>query len=124
METTAKVPITRRKANTKAKRDPHELVMTHPLRSKGKTDAELTADGAVEGVVANAVLLKTWSQYPLGTLDLTALVSSLGALTDAVNRGEMSAAESLLMTQAVSLNVIFVNLAARGHKAMHQRAEA
>jgi hypothetical protein len=46
---------------------------------------------------------------------VTALLSSLDAVTAAVNRGEMAAADSLLMTQAVSLNAIFVDLAARGH---------
>ena len=85
--------------------------------AKGKTDAELTADAVIEGIAANAFLLQTWSKYPLGTLDVTALVNSLDDATAAVNRGDMAAAESLLITQAVALNTIFVNLAARGHQA-------
>lgn len=105
------------KANAKTKREPHQLVMTHPLHAKGKTDAELTTDAAIEGIAANAFLLQTWSKYPLGALDVTALVSALDDATAAVNRGEMAAAESLLMTQAIALNTIFVNLAARGHQA-------
>ena len=113
METTAQAPITKRKANTKATRKPHQLVMTHPLNAKGKTDAELTADAAIEGIAANGFLVQTWSKYPLGALDVTALVNSLDDATAAVNRGDMAAAESLLMTQAVSLNTIFVNLATR-----------
>ena len=117
MSRDAQTPPLKRKANTKAKRAPHELVMTHPLHAKGKTDAELTADAAIEGVAANAFLLQTWSKYPLGTLDITALMSSLDDAAAAVNRGEMAAAESLLMTQAIALNTIFVNLAARGHQA-------
>ena len=113
----AKAPPTKRKANTKAKRAPDQLVLTHPLHAKGRTDAELTADAATEGVAANAFLVQTWSTYPLGTLDVTALVNSLDDANAAANRGDMAAAESLLMTQAVSLNAIFVNLAARGHQA-------
>lgn len=112
-----KAPPMKRKANTKANRTPNTLVLTHPLHAKGKTDAELTADAAIEGIAANALLLQTWSKYPLGTLDITALMSSLDQATAAVNRGEMAAAESLLMAQAIALNTIFVNLAARGHQA-------
>lgn len=117
MSRDAQTPPLKRKANTKAKRGPKELVLTHPLHAKGKTDAELTADAAIEGIAANAFLLQTWSKYPLGTLDITALMSSLDDAAAAVNRGEMAAAESLMMTQAIALNTIFVNLAARGHQA-------
>ena len=58
----ATAPSMKRKANTKAKRAPDHLVLTHPLHAKGKTDAELTADAAIEGIAANAFLLQTWSK--------------------------------------------------------------
>lgn len=117
-------PMTKRKANTKAKREPNTLVLRHPASAKGKTPDELTADATTEGIAANGILLQTWSKYPFGALDITALVRSLDAVTASVKRGDMSTAESLLITQAVSLNAIFVNLAKRSALNMTEYLDA
>ena len=107
-------------ANTeKPNRNPDALYLAHGTENR-KTAAELDADSIVDGVSLNAGLLRKWYG---GALDLTALVASMDDAIAAVNRGDMRPAESMLMSQAVALNVLFVNMFHRAHDAQYVQTQ-
>jgi hypothetical protein len=60
--------------------------------------------------VGSAAVIEAWSQ---GGHDVNALVTELAAQVEAVNSGEMRRAEGLLISQAHTLDAIFVNLMRR-----------
>lgn len=60
--------------------------------------------------VGSAAVIEAWSQ---GGHDVNALVTELAAQVGAVNNGEMTRAEGLLIAQAHTLDAIFVNLMRR-----------
>lgn len=60
--------------------------------------------------VGSAAVIEAWSQ---GGHDVNALITELAAQVEAVNSGEMRRAEGMLISQAHTLDAIFVNLMRR-----------
>jgi hypothetical protein len=79
----------------------------------GKTEDRLVADLVAQGVATNASVAVHFVRPQHGELSLTDMVASLREHGEAVNRGDLSAAERMLNAQAAALNVIFCELARR-----------
>ena len=80
-----------------------------------KTQARVLADHAVGGVIGNTAVMHAYAEAIHTNLDFAECWSALTATVGQVNAGDLSAAESMLMTQAIALNAIFVELARRAH---------
>jgi hypothetical protein len=91
-------------------------------RKPGKTDEESLAALAVVGLASNSATIADWSEHVLGDVDLTACFSAVTDSAARVNAGDLGEAEALLIAQACSLNVIFIDLArrARGSQFLDQ----
>lgn len=79
----------------------------------GKSEDRLLTDLIAEGEASNASLALRFVHDEHGEGSLTDMVASLRAHGEAVNRGDLSAAERLLNAQAVALNTIFSEMARR-----------
>ena len=90
----------------------------------GKTDDRLHTDLVTTGLVSNASTAMRFVQHERGTLSLTDMVESLREHGEAVNRGDLSSAESMLSAQAVALNAIFGEMARRAALNMGERLPA
>lgn len=82
-------------------------------RRPGITEDRLIADLVAEGEATNASNALRFVQAEHGELSLTEMLKALHAQGEAVNRGDLSAAERMLNSQAVALNAIFGELARR-----------
>ena len=80
-----------------------------------KTKARVLADHAVGGVIGNTAVMHAYAEAIHTNLDFTECWSALTATVSQVNAGDLSAAESMLVTQAIALNAMFVELARRAH---------
>lgn len=84
----------------------------------GRSRERQRADLGLGGVVTNARTSATFGSHLMGELDLTECVAALTEKTQAVQAGDLSGAESMLMAQAVGLDLIFNELARRGARTM------
>lgn len=80
---------------------------------RGSTVEEAIADLAVGGAAHNASTLIRFSESEYPHLSLAEMTQSLRVQGEAVNAGDLSAAERLLNSQAVALNAIFNEMARR-----------
>lgn len=81
--------------------------------SSGKTRDRLIADLAIDGMLGNALTLVKFSPGTLGALSLNDCALSLVESAKLIQGGDLSAAETMLLAQAVALNGIFGELARR-----------
>jgi len=81
--------------------------------SSGKTRDRLIANLAIDGMLSNALTLVKFSPGTLGALSLHDCALSLLESAKLVQGGDLSAAETMLLAQAVALNGIFGELARR-----------
>lgn len=95
-------------------------VVTKP----GVTMDKAVTDMAAAGLAANAGLVVKFSQAEHGELSLNDMVTSLRETGNAVNGGDLKAAEQMLSAQAVSLNSIFAELARRAAVNMGEYMDA
>jgi hypothetical protein len=79
----------------------------------GVTEDRLVTDLVADGEVTNASTALRFVTAEHGELSLTDMVASLREHGEAVNRGDLAAAERMLNAQAVALNTIFGELARR-----------
>ena len=79
----------------------------------GKSEDRMMADLITEGEATNASLALKYVYAEHGEGSLTDMVNSLREHGEAVNRGDLSAAERMLNAQAVALNTIFSEMARR-----------
>lgn len=79
----------------------------------GTTEDRLIADLVAEGEATNASTALRFVHADHGELSLTDMVKALHTQGEAINRGDLSAAERMLNSQAVALNAIFGELARR-----------
>lgn len=79
----------------------------------GKTRERILADVTAQGTLTNAHVMATFAKPVMGELHLAECVSALRAKAGAVNRGDLSSAESMLIEQAAALNAIFAEMARR-----------
>ena len=87
----------------------HLEIMARP----GVTADRLVADLVADGEATNASTALRFVQADHGEVSLTDMVKALHAHGEAINRGDLSAAERMLNSQAVALNAIFGELARR-----------
>ena len=79
----------------------------------GTTEDRMLADLVAEGQATNASTALRFVQADHGELSLTDMVRALHTHGEAINRGDLSAAERMLNSQAVALNAIFAEMARR-----------
>ena len=79
----------------------------------GKTEDRMVSDMLVRGLVSNASATAKFVKPQYDDVSLTDLLASLKESGERVNRGVLSAMESMLAAQAVTLNAIFGELARR-----------
>jgi urease accessory protein UreF len=85
----------------------------HVARVAGKSEDRMYADLVTDGLVANASTAIRFMKQEHGDVSLTELVASLRDQGEAVNRGDLAAAERMLGAQAVALNALFSEMARR-----------
>jgi hypothetical protein len=79
----------------------------------GKTEARMMAELVTSGIATNAVTMQRIADTGFGALALTDLVATLNESGKAVNENDLAEAERTLNAQAVTLNLIFGELARR-----------
>ena len=85
----------------------------------GKSDDRVMVDVVTDGLASNAeTTIRFEDTDHLDNLSITEMVVSLRELGEAVNRGDLSAAERMLSAQAVALNTIFAAMASRAQQNM------
>lgn len=87
----------------------HLQVIRDPNRTEDRQFADLVSDG----LVTNASTAIRFVKQEHGDVSLTDLVASLRQQGEAVNRGDLAAAERMLSAQAVALNAVFAEMARR-----------
>lgn len=83
------------------------------LGRPGVSEDRLIADLVADGEATNASTALRFVTADHGDLSLTDMVAALRTHGEAVNRGDLQAAERMLNAQAVALNAIFGELARR-----------
>lgn len=109
------------KPATKAPSDAGKVILRE---EPGKTRERILADVTAEGTISNAHTMATFAKPTMGELHLAECVHALRDKTRALNRGDLSDAEAMLMEQAVALNTIFGELARRSALNMGQYMDA
>ena len=85
------------------KRDPKTIVG----KLNGRTPEDRTARLVVDGMGSNTVATMKWSEWLFKDMDATAMQNAMIDAADAVNEGDLGAAEALLIAQVSSLNSVF-----------------
>ena len=81
----------------------------------GKTDALQMAEALINPSATNAAVAQRFASYGgQSALGITEAMEVMAAASTAVQRNDLSAMEGLLTSQALSLNVMFAELARRG----------
>ena len=81
----------------------------------GKSADRLATDLVAQGLATSACTALRFVEQEHGKLSLTDMVASLREHGEAVNRGDLAAAERMLAGQAVALNAIFAEMARVAH---------
>ena len=87
----------------------HLQVICDPSKTEDRQFADLVSDG----LASNASTAIRFIKQEHGDVSLTELVASLRDQGEAVNRGDLAAAERMLNAQAVALNAVFAEMARR-----------
>lgn len=83
------------------------------IRDPSKTEDRQFADLVSDGLASNASTAIRFIKQEHGDVSLTELVASLRDQGEAVNRGDLAAAERMLSAQVVALNAVFAEMARR-----------
>lgn len=94
------------------------------IAKPGTTPDRMLADLVAEGQATNASTALRFVYADHGELSLTDMVKALHAHGEAINRGDLSAAERMLNSQAVALNAMFGELARRAALNMGEYLDA
>jgi len=94
-------------------------------RTPDQSEAQATANAALNPAVNAAVLIDTYQSNLLGDVDTDALVATLRTSMEKSAAGDLSGLEAMLIGQATALQTIFVSLAKRAqHQQRQQHLEA
>ena len=85
---------------------------------------QLIAGLTAEGLFTNAILMQSFSAKVAGEIGITEAVKALRTTIKEVNRGDLSAAETVLVGQAAALNAMFAELARRAGLNMGEHLSA
>lgn len=99
---------------------PKGWTLETPPDSPGQTHDQLMARFASNGIVGNARSLVEFGRGTFGELSLTDCVTALAATAKGLNSGDLSAAVTMLSSQAVALNAMFGELARRSALNMNE----
>lgn len=103
---------------------PQGWTLETQLDAHGLTRKQLLAQVASEGVVGNARSLVAFGHGTFGELSLTDCATVLRATAKDLNEGDLSAAVTMLSSQAMALNVMFGELARRSALNMGEYLDA
>jgi hypothetical protein len=101
--------------------DPNTLRMSIDVAAEPPV---LAAKIALRPGLRAAVTTRAYSKAAFGEMDLTTLVDELGHQIDAVHRGDLKRAETMLISQAHTLDAIFHELARRAGLNMGEYLDA
>jgi hypothetical protein len=90
------------------------LILETPPSAPGQTHDQLMARVAVDGIVGNARSLVIFGDATFGELSLSDCAMAMKATAKSMNDGDLSAAVTMLASQAVALNAMFGELARVG----------
>lgn len=114
-----------------SKRKPDEAATKTPpsnavtiVSEPGKSRERLWAEIVAAGTLGNAKTLATFAKPIFDEVDLTEAMLALKRQGEAANRGDLSAAEAMLTSQAAALNAIFGELARRAAMNMGEYLDA
>ncbi len=79
----------------------------------GKSRERAMAELALNPVMTNASIARTFAKDSMGTIDLTESLAVMREKVERVKAGDLSEVEATLILQAVALDTIFNNLARR-----------
>lgn len=85
---------------------------------------QLLAGLTAEGLFTNAILMQSFSTNLAGPIGITEAVQALRKTIKEVSRGDLSAAETVLVGQAAALNAMFAELARRAALNMGEHMSA
>ncbi|MCC7151288.1 MAG: hypothetical protein IT501_04755 [Rubrivivax sp.] len=103
---------------------PKGWMLEAPLDAPGRTRDQLLAQVAVDGIVGNARSLVDFGHATFGELSLTDCAMALKDTAQDSNDGDLSAAVTMLSSQAVALNAMFGELARRSALNMGEYIDA
>lgn len=92
--------------------------------TEGMTRERMLAELAGDGVASNAYTMSTFSRATFGDLELTDAIDVLRTGANTANAGNLSAAVTMLSSQAVALNAMFGELARRSALNMGEYIDA
>ena len=99
------------------------LILETPLDAPGQTRDQLMARVAVDGIVGNARSLVMFGDATFDQLSLSDCAKALKVTAKTMNDGDLSAAVTMLASQAVALNAMFGELARVGKANMFSAPE-
>lgn len=127
--TTPTTPKTAARTKAKATRQPvtttpKSWTLETPPDAPGQTHDQLMARVVADGIVGNACSLVTFGDGAFGELSLTDCAKVLKDTAQGFNDGDLSAAVTMLSSQAVALNAMFGELARRSALNMGEYLDA
>jgi hypothetical protein len=120
----AKVAASQRASAPPPTPPPKDQTFAAPPAAPGPKRDELMAKLASDGVVGNARTLVAFGRGTFGELSLTDCAKELQDTAKALNGGDLSAAVTMLSSQALALNAIFGELARRSSANMGEYIDA
>lgn len=102
---------------------PKGWTLETPPDAPGRTHDQLMAQVAADGIVGNARSLVAFAHGTFGELSLTDCAMVLKNTAQDLNDGDLSAAVTMLLSQAVALNAMFGELARVGQVNMFKSPE-
>ena len=99
------------------------LILETPPDAPGQTHDQLIAQVAVDGIVGNARSLVIFGEATFDEMSLSQCAMALKMTAKAMNDGDLSAAVTMLASQAVALNAMFGELARVGQANMFSAPE-
>ena len=103
---------------------PKGWTLKTPADAPGRTHDQLMAQVAADGIVVNARSLVVFGHGTFGELSLTDCANVLKNTAQGLNDGDLSAAVTMLSSQAVALNAMFGELARRSALNMGEYLDA
>lgn len=103
---------------------PKGWTLETPPDAPGRTHDQLMAQVAADGIVGNARSLVAFGHGTFGELSLTDCAKVLKDTAQGLNDGDLSAAVTMLSSQAVALNAMFGELARRSALNMSEYLDA
>lgn len=110
--------MTRAKTEPATATKPKGWILETPPDPPGRTHDQLMAQVAADGIVGNARALVSFGEPTFGELSLTDCSKVLKETARVLNGGDLSAAVTMLASQAVALNAMFGELARVGQANM------